>query len=250
MAPVTEAEEGQLDPGMATEAEVAASVAAHVIARHTPTNPSGTDDFMGGVVANALGWASILNGAASLAMATTVGVTADKPGRWEIRAGSTNASRHAITLGLASIILGGGAYAQKWMWQLQALIVAGTNNYTHAAGLMDIVPAEPPNGVYLWYSSANANWQCKTAAAGTRTVTDSGIPVVAGADVTFEPRINAAGTSVEFWINGTLVATHTTNIPTSPVGPAIYLNRVTPVNASRSFYIDFFDHVATMTTPR
>lgn len=250
MSPVTRPDDSQLDNAMATESEVTAQVAAHVVAHHTPTNLTGTDDFVGGDEGGALGWVAVTSGGASAGATTTVGVTAGKPGRWEVRAGTTNTSRRALTLSLTGIVLGGGAYASKWIWQVQALIVAGTENYAHAVGLMDIVTAEPTNGVYLWYDSASPNWICKTARAGTRTATNSGVAVAAGTDVTFEATVNAAGTSVEFRINGVLRATHTTNIPIVAVGPGIFINRLTPASASRSVYLDYFRHDYTLTTPR
>ena len=63
-------------------------------------------------------------------------------------------------------------------------------------------------------STASANWQVVTSSNSTRTWTTTTTAVGAGTWVKLGIIVNAAGTSVGFYINGTLVATHTANIPT------------------------------------
>lgn len=60
---------------------------------------------------------------------------------------------------------------------------------------------------------ASPNWRCITVNGGTRTTTNSTIAVTASAWTKLRIEINATGTSVDFYINNTLAATHTTNIP-------------------------------------
>jgi hypothetical protein len=61
---------------------------------------------------------------------------------------------------------------------------------------------------------ASPNWQCVTSVSGVRTLTTTTTAVSANTWTKLRIEVNAAGTSVTFYINGTLVATHTTNIPT------------------------------------
>lgn len=63
--------------------------------------------------------------------------------------------------------------------------------------------------------SGDTNWQCVTRGAGaSATITDSGVAV--SVDTRYIMRINVASlNTVQFYINNTLVATHTTDLPAS-----------------------------------
>lgn len=121
---------------------------------------------------------------------------------------------------------------------------AGTNTY-------------PSNGVFFLYDAGDINtdptgtltqWMCITRKASTSTVTNSGVAVANSNSTTtwsnsgdqrlrFE--INPGATEVKFYINGTLVATHSTNIPdTVSIGPMHKLTN-NPSNAQR--VTAFFD---------
>lgn len=58
----------------------------------------------------------------------------------------------------------------------------------------------------------NASILCKTEKNGTETSTDSGVDLADDTYVTLAFSVNSTG-SVQFFVNGSLVATHTTNIP-------------------------------------
>ena len=93
----------------------------------------------------------------------------------------------------------------------------------------------------LYYSNANANWQAITYNASVGTTTDTGIAAVAdGSYQTFCVRANGTS-SVQFLINGAIVATHTTNIPSSTVTPyvAIAKSAGTTSRVMRLDYIRF-----------
>jgi hypothetical protein len=77
-------------------------------------------------------------------------------------------------------------------------------------------------GAFFEYNAAGAvsalNWTTNTG-AGTLTTKDSGVPFTASTTYLFEA-INTSGTTWKFYINGTLVGTHTSpdNLPgTTPV---------------------------------
>ena len=68
----------------------------------------------------------------------------------------------------------------------------------------------------------------------------------------FTIEVNAASTSVQFYIDNVLVATHTTNIPTGvsqTIIPKIQIAKSIGTTA-RSFFADYFGYKQTFTTPR
>lgn len=77
---------------------------------------------------------------------------------------------------------------------------------------------DPTNGIYF-RSTNGGNWLAVCRVSSVETATDTGIALAALG--TFQEtylEINAAGTSVRFFIGQTLVATVTTNIPGNTVG--------------------------------
>jgi hypothetical protein len=65
----------------------------------------------------------------------------------------------------------------------------------------------------------NASILFKTESGGTETSTDSGIDMVDATDVILGFRVSGTG-RVDFYVNRNLVATHTTNIPTTELAMA------------------------------
>ena len=61
-------------------------------------------------------------------------------------------------------------------------------------------------------NSPSPNWRCITSAGSVRTNSNT-IPVVANTWLKLRIEVNADATEVKFFINDSLVATHTTNIP-------------------------------------
>jgi hypothetical protein len=90
----------------------------------------------------------------------------------------------------------------------------GAGSYFRLAGFSDTafgsdMAAEPSNGYYFAATSSNT-WKAVTRSGSVSTVTDTGI---ATSSVNFQRlRIEASTNRVEFLINGTVVANHTTNI--------------------------------------
>lgn len=91
------------------------------------------------------------------------------------------------------------------------------NEYFVHAGLSGITPYDPPgtDAIYFHYSRAtysNHNIRAITRASGTSTTTDTGVAVTAGALIRLRFLYDSTS-QVRFWINDSLVATNTTNIP-------------------------------------
>jgi hypothetical protein len=126
---------------------------------------------------------------------------------------------------------------------------AGSSNYLNI-----------PNGIFFSYDEggvqfaggATPNWKCYTrAASGTVTLTTTSIPVVAAQWYKLRIDVNAAGNSVTFYIDETLVATHTTNIPATTTGMLIIsLINKTAGTTARSLLTDYFMYEEIFTNPR
>jgi hypothetical protein len=116
------------------------------------------------------------------------------------------------------------------------------------------------NGAFFTYDEggiangtvASANWQCVTVNNNTRTLTTTTIPVTT-TWTKLRVEVNAAGTSVAFYVNGTLAATHTTNIPLFSQSRFMFIKqgiaKVIGITA-RVMYCDYFGYETISTTPR
>lgn len=94
----------------------------------------------------------------------------------------------------------------------------GTNTYICAVGSNQGVHSAFPgnNGYYFRYTHGtnSGKWQAVTDTGSLQTSTDTGV-IADTSYAIFRIEVNAANTSVAFYINNTLVATNTTNIPSS-----------------------------------
>jgi len=131
----------------------------------------------------------------------------------------------------------------------------GTETFTTRIGLIDSVSAEPTDGCYFRYTHSvnTGKWEAVTRSNGTETATDTGITVVADAWKRFEVDVNAAGTSVVFKIDGSTVATNTTNIPTGAGRYASYgvsAIKSAGTTSMSGLYIDFMEVDYQFTTAR
>ena len=118
-------------------------------------------------------------------------------------------------------------------------------------GLLSIVAqtgiAEPASGVYFRATNSNAI-EFVTRNGNVETSTSTGVSLVNGTFNKYEILINAAASQVIARINGSVVATHTTNIPSSSnrVGIVTTIQRVT---ADANNYIAAVDWVYFKATP-
>jgi len=153
--------------------------------------------------------------------------------------------------GAGRMALGYGTTTYTWIIKLPALSTGGAT-YKLFIGLGDttgsVAITDQVNGVYFTYthSESSGNWVYNTASASTRTQTSSGV-AASTSWVKLQASINAAGTSVTFFINGSSVGTVTTNIPTAAITPLAQLQGAT---SNPKVYIDYFDLSMALTTPR
>lgn len=93
----------------------------------------------------------------------------------------------------------------------------------------------PGAGMYF-RATDTGNWYAVTN-GGSETATDTGV-AQATAFKRFEIRTNSTGTSTTFYIDGTLVATHTTNLPSTALKAVFYIK--TTASGTKSMDIDYF----------
>jgi hypothetical protein len=120
------------------------------------------------------------------------------------------------------------------------------------------------NGAFFTYdeggtangTASTPNWQTQTCVGSIRTLTTTTAVVTASAWTKLRIEVNAAGTSVAFYVNGTLVATHTTNIPqwqsaANPRGFNVKQSIVKTTGlTSRSVFCDYLLYENNLTTLR
>lgn len=122
------------------------------------------------------------------------------------------------------------------------------SNYSNILNNIAIVYDE--GGVYL-SANASPNFKCITRAGSTATTTVTSIAVTAGQWYKLRININAAASSVEFYIDNVLVATHITNIPLTTTSMFI-ANGIAKATgtAARSMQTDYFMYEQIFTNPR
>lgn len=126
-----------------------------------------------------------------------------------VTAGSFGAALSAATVRFS-------LYRARVTWRVQLqMLKASSDDFAMRIGFIDTTNAKPVDGAYVEYdSSASANWRYCTANNSTRTENASATAVTASAWHLIAIEVNAAGTSVEFFLNGASLGTITTNIPT------------------------------------
>ncbi len=144
-------------------------------------------------------------------------VTTLRPGILNLTTGTEVTGRAAIRSSNASaaFLFGAGAYTIEADIYITTLSDV-TNTYAIRFGFGDVTSGDFVDGAHFEYSDAGStpNWYKCTASNSTRTKTDTTVAAVAGAWTRLKVVVNAAGTSVEYFINGTSVGVVTTNIPT------------------------------------
>lgn len=151
--------------------------------------------------------------------------------------------------------LGGGVITVNWIVKV-AILSTASPRYNFQCGLGDPTAAvtEPANGVYFNYSDNlnSGNWVGKTSAASSRSSANSSVAVINSAFVNLGIVINAAATSVAFYVNGTQIANSplAANIPTASIQPFAQIVSSVGVLTTASVLIDAFYMTQTFTTPR
>jgi UDP-3-O-acyl-N-acetylglucosamine deacetylase len=211
------------------------------------------DDFLnsdvGAAGASSLRWSITSSGAGATLTVNTGEV--NHPGVHLMDTG--NNGRIALSLGVNSILLGGGEITYDWVINLTQLSEA-TQEYELQLGLGDdLTTNDQTDGVYFEYNRpTSVNWRICTANNTSRTKTSTSTAVVAGSWIKLSAIINIPANTVTYLINDVSVGTISTNIPTATgreLGPFIRL-RKTAGNGSRTMKVDLFRIKQALTVPR
>lgn len=151
----------------------------------------------------------------------------NRPGILVLQTGSTATGRCTIYnhSTMSMLMLGGGEFVTEFEVRHPTLYSSG-EQYLTQFGLLSSISIDQNNAVYVVYDEGgqtspgpgSANYKFITAAGNVRTVTTTTVPVVAGTTSEFQRlriEVTAAADTARLYINGTLAATHTTNIPTN-----------------------------------
>ena len=164
----------------------------------------------------------------------------------------------------SQFFFGGGAWVFETSICVETLSDA-TNRFRFISGFGSAATnGSEGNGTFFTYdegatqngTAATPNWQTQTCNGSVRTLTTTSVAVTAGAWTKLRIEVNAAATSVAFYINGTLAATHTTNIPkwlaaNNPRGFNVKQSLVKTIGTTtRNVFCDYFGYENVLTTPR
>ncbi len=142
------------------------------------------------------------------------------PGVWQVNTGPGSAAGRAFVLsGIISPFHFGistGPTRIGWWVNSGLLLSTAVQRYVSRAGAGSITLPNTINfGVFFEYQDDEngGRWQAVTQDGIGQTTVDTGVTVGVFTWYKLEYEVNAAGTSVEFFIDGVSVATITTNIP-------------------------------------
>ncbi len=127
----------------------------------------------------------------------------------------------------------------------------GTDTFAVRLGLSTNTGGGNMNdSVYFEYTTTGStpNWMRGTAVGGVRTLTSTGIAASTNW-VKLMFKINAAGSSVDFFIDDISAGTNNTNMPTGSLGPLCFILKSAGTN-DRKLHVDHFYMYQKFTTPR
>lgn len=184
--------------------------------------------------------------------------TAANPGVLGNQAFASTGASLFLSTDPTQIYVGGGAISLNWIIKL-ANLSNGTNRYTIQCGLANAAIrtsglTSPTNGIYFQYSDNvnSGNWQGICRAASVSSTASSAVAAVDSTFVNLGIVINAAGTSVSFFINGTEIANSplASNIPSVAINPFFQAVRGAGTISAGSVLVDLFYYTNTLTVAR
>jgi hypothetical protein len=212
------------------------------------------DDFIANTPAGLNGWISTVSGTgAAIAVSNTLS-NSNHIGILNFSTGTTATGRSVLSLtnAMSNFLLGSGALICQTLINIPTLS-NGTQRFNLRLGFGDnIASGDNVDGVYFEYDdSLSANWRICSSANSVRTKTNTSVAVALGW-TTLGFILNAAGNSIDFYINGVSVGNITTNIPTSAgrnCEPILKIEKTIGATSS-SFSVDYFNSEIIFNTPR
>lgn len=173
------------------------------------------------------------------------------PGIRALTSGAGATDYAYVGRGNKGIMFGGGATVSKVSINIQNLSDV-TDEYDFYWGHLDGIVSTYLDAVYFKYDrNVSANWQIACRNNATETIQTTGTAVATGW-ITLEIRVNAAGTSASFFVNGSEVTNSpiTTNIPTTRDTGHVTIIQKSAGTASRAVWFDYWFFKQTLTSAR
>lgn len=174
----------------------------------------------------------------------------------QLGSGTTATGSSNIRLGdnnAGTLYLGQGIFTMQFFVNIETLSDI-TNRFYSIIGANTGSNFASTNGIFFiydegigTYGAGSPNWRCVTRNS-TQTVTTTSTVVTASQWYVLRIVVNANASSVEFFINGTSVATHTTNIPTLVTPRVAQVKTIGTTN--RNMFCDYMVVRQIYTTPR
>lgn len=204
-------------------------------------------------------WFNTTSGAGAAATVFTtdhIGGSLHVCGEWGMGTGSTSTG-YASFYKQPFVGFGDGTAYEFECRATNGALSTGAEEFQLTIGFADAftTTGQPVDGAcFIYRRDIDGDfWVCITRSNSTETKTVTAVaPAGYSAMTIFRVAVNAAGTSVAFSINGTTVATHTTNIPTGAsrlTGMGIKLEKIAGTTA-RFAYVDWFRLRKTRTAAR
>lgn len=198
-------------------------------------------------------WSATRNGTGTTSGTLDSAITG-ATGVWSLGTGTTSTGEVDLIKGLQNQYLcplGQGTVTMEWRVRFPTLADATDDYRGHMGGHNGIVYASSiSEGIYFEYNRSNSvNWRgvCENGGTVTRT---SGTDVTVGTGWHhLKYVVNAGGTSVEFFVDGTSIGTVSTNIPTNLLTPKCLLVKTAGTN-DRTMQIDYFKVLIEWTSGR
>lgn len=198
---------------------------------------------------NALGNLTVANSGTGASTAFTTGFlsTDNTMGIASSTTGTTAAGRSFV--GLVSsdqLTLGGGEVRVTCILRTPSQLSDGTERYTLRMGIIDTrTNGGATDGLFFSYTDTvnSGNWSVDAVSAGAPySPVDTGVPVVVATWQRLEIVVNAAATEATFYIDGTLVHTETTTIPsgTARATGAGWIIFKSVGTTARVLYVDYW----------
>lgn len=174
----------------------------------------------------------------------------DNLGIISMNTGTTSSGLCALSSANGMLNFGGGRHILNMYVQVPTLS-DGTNTYTLYMGFGNSSGAgEFTDGAYFVYSHGinSGNWRASTANSSTRTTLDSAVAVDTDYHL-LTIDMNAAGNSVEFFVDGVSIGTITTNIPSSGNGIILKIEKSVGTT-TRTLSTDYITYYHKLTNSR
>lgn len=177
------------------------------------------------------------------------------PGIISLTTGTTATGRAGLMMGNnGGVVLTGGKIRFGAVLRIITALSDASQTYTIRMGLFTEVAIDSSAGVYFRYTHGTngGKWQGVARSGGVESTVDTGVTPDTTTWHRYEFEINAAGTSVEFFIDGISVGTISSNLPISSESL-----RLAPFNVVKSvgttarvFHLDAYWYIAEFTTER